>query len=211
MQNKSAVSRLFITLLLTGFAAHAATIFDITTALTLASPTQTGRLSRNGIPQDWTGAEIYPGVLNTTTTYHYMTFSVNVGLATFIQIDMDSTPANTFASAYLSAYLPDSAGTPNFGFDTDWLGDAGGSGNNFGTDPLYFQVNVPAYSNLIVVVNNTAAGNVGVGDPFHLTVEGFIDSSFTDPPSVPEPSSVLLLGSGLLALALGTLGQRRPV
>jgi hypothetical protein len=34
---------------------------------------------------------------------------------------------------------------------------------------------VPQNHNLVLVINNTAASNVGVGDPFHLLVEGFIE------------------------------------
>ena len=80
--------------------------------------------------------------------------------------------------------MPNSAGSPNFGFNTNWLGDAGTSGNSFGTDPLFFQVVIPANGNLLVVLNNTGAGNVGVGNSFHLTVEGFYDTQFGD---TPEP------------------------
>ena len=99
-------------------------------------------------------------------------------------------------SAYDTSYNPVS-------FGTNWLGDPGQSGNSFGTDPQFFQVVVPQNHDLIVVVNNTAAGNVG-GRSFHLTVEGFIDTEFTDPPPaapVPEPFSLALCGSGLAAMA----------
>ncbi len=117
-----------------------------------------------------------------------------------LQIAFDSLSASTFVSAYDTAHLPDSAGSPNFGFDTNWLGDAGRSGNFFGTDPLFFQVLVPAQHNLLIIINNTTADNVSVGDPFHLTVEGFVDSAFTDP--VPEPATLLLGSTGLALLAL---------
>jgi hypothetical protein len=56
----------------------------------------------------------------------------------------------------------------------------------------------------VIVVNNTAAANVGVGDPFHLIVEGFIDSDFTEPAgaAVPEPARVFLATGGLVLLSL---------
>jgi len=182
-------------LLLIVVPAHGSVIFDVSGALVLGDSTQLGRLSRNGVPQDWSGGEAFPGVINTTTAYHYHTYVINVGLTPFVQIIADSLSLNTFVSAYDTAYLPNSAGAPAFGFDTNWLGDGGLSGSFFPGDPLFFQVFVPVNHNLVIVVNNTTAGNVGVGDPFHLIVEGYIDSEFTDP--VPEPSAAVLVATGL--------------
>src|SRR6266550_857145 len=98
-----------------------ATLLDQVTSLTLVDPTQTGRLSRNDIPQDWTGTELFPGVINTGTTYHFHTFSFSSGTLApgrFVQIELDHVGPNQgtlFVSAYSNAYLPDSAGSPNFG------------------------------------------------------------------------------------------------
>jgi hypothetical protein len=208
MRAISSVGKLFMVAALAAAAGRAEILFDTTSALTLGDPTQTGRLSRNGVPQDWFGSEAFPGVINTTTTYNYHVYEVNVGDTPFIQVDIDSLSANTFFSAYDTSYSPDSAGSPNFGFDTNWLGDAGSSGDLDGVDPIFFQVVVPENHELLIVVNNTAASNVGVGDPFHLTVEGFIDSNFTDPSTaVPEPTTVFVCGGGLALMALAR--QRR--
>jgi hypothetical protein len=202
MRTISKLAAMAVLMVLAATAARATTILDLNGALSLADPTQLGRLSRNAIPQDWSGGEAFPGVINTATTYHYHSFLVNVGITPFIQISVDSNSGNTFFSAYDTTYLPNSAGSPNFGFNTNWLGDAGFSGNPFPGDPDFFQVVVPTGHNLLVVVSNTAAGNVGVGDPFHLLVEGFIDTEFTDPPpAVPEPATLLLGASGLAMLA----------
>src|SRR5215831_2229349 len=194
MRPTQTLSSVVAFLLLTAGLAGATPIVDFTGSLTLTDPVQLGRLSRNGIPQDWSGTETFPGILNTTTTYHYHTYTVNVDSTPFIQIDFDSLSPNTFVSAYDTAYLPNSGPLPNLGFNTNWLGDAGFSGNPFPGDPLFFQVLVPMNHNLVVVVNNTGASNLGVGDPFHLTVEGFVDSEFTDPsiPPVPEPATLVL-------------------
>jgi hypothetical protein len=210
MKSISARGQLIVTSWLVWLAtgsAQALPLFDITGALSLSDPTQLGRLSRNGIPQDWSGGEPFPGVLNTGTTYHYQAFLVNVGLAPFIQISIDSASVNTFFSAYDTAYLPNAAGGPNFGFDINWLGDAGISGNFFPGDPGFFQVLVPTNHTLLVIVNNTGAANLGVGDPFHLLVEGFADSAFTEP--VPEPATLVLAGTGLAWLALECSRRRR--
>ena len=211
MRSTRTAGKLFILpllALLATAAAQASVILDVASALDLEDPTQLGRLSRNGIPQDWLGDEPFPGVITTTVSYHYHAYLVNVGDTPFVQIEVDSVSRDTFVSAYDTSYLPDSAGTPNFGFDTNWLGDAGASGNLFGVDPAHFQVLVPQNHELLVIVNNTS-GNAGIGDPFHLTVEGFIDSDFTNPPGVPEPTTVFVCGAGLALMALARRIRRK--
>jgi hypothetical protein len=47
-----------------------------------------------------------------------------------------------------------------------------------------------------VVVNTSS--NAGIGQPFTITVQGFIDDQFT---STPEPGSLVLFGSGILGVA----------
>jgi hypothetical protein len=189
--------------------AKATDVLNVTTGLTLADPTQQGRLSRNGIPQDWANTETFPGAINAATTYHYRTFVVDpitIALGPFIQISLDDqgpTQGNLFASAYFTSYVPNSVATGNLGFDTNWLGDAGLSGNFFVTDPAFFQVTVPLGDSLVVVVNNTAGGNGGVGEQFNLLVESFSDTSFSPAHVAPDAgSSALLLGLGLAGLVL---------
>jgi hypothetical protein len=174
-----------------------------TSSIAPGSPTQLGRLSRNGIPQDWSGDEPFPGVINTGVTYNYMTFMVPIGDLNFVQISIDDPAVTEFASAYTTSYLPNSAGAPNFGFDTNWLGDAGSSGNFFGVDPVFFQVVAPEFSTLIVVVNNTSPGVFNV--PFTLTIEGFSDANFDE---TPEPSSLILAGSLVMLLTLWRFRRR---
>ena len=190
MKVLSHIARILLGALLLVSVAHADDLFETTGALALGDPTQQGRLSRNGVPTDWSGS-VFPGVINPGVTYHYETFAVNVGVTPFIQITMDSLSANTFASAYLGSYDATN-------LSTNYLGDAGSSGNYFGTDPISFQVFVPTNDWLVIVINNTAGNNGGVGDPFHLIVQGYLDTEYTE---TPEPSSLLMVGSGVLGVA----------
>jgi len=207
---KNTLRNFFMLTLVTATMARADILIDFTDSLTLSDPTQMGRLSRNGVAQDWTEDEPFSGVINTTTTYHYTTYAIFVGVTTFLQIDVDSPSANTFVSAYDTSYEPDSGGT-NLGFDTNWLGDAGSSGNFFGVDPIFFQVIAPADSELILVVNNTGTSNLGVGDPYHITVEGYLDSEYTSTSPTPEPSSLLACLGALSALVAGRAWKRSRV
>lgn len=176
------------------FSAFAVDLLNVSGALNAGDFSQLGRLSRSGVASDWSGPKAFPGVINTSISYHYETFAVNVGNTPYIQISFDSVSPNTFASVYQTSY---DAGNKS----TNYLGDAGTSGNYFGTDPLFFQVIAAPFSTIQVVVNQTASGSNGLGDPFNIIVQGYIDSQYTDPPAVPEPASLTLLGFGVAALA----------
>lgn len=167
---------------------------------------QQGRLSRNGILQTWSQDEPFPGIINPSVRYFYTLFAVNVTSLNYLDINFDSTSANTFLSVYQTSYRPNSDATVNLGFQTNWLGDTGTSGNYFGTDPLFVDVVAALNSTVYLVVANTAAGGVGLNDPFTLLVTGFPDSSFNSAgvelaiSRVPEPSTLLLLAPlGLVA------------
>ena len=129
--------------------------------------------------------------------FYYEEFVIPNITRPYIQItfyDVNNTGA-TFAAAYLDSYQP-SALAPNYGLATNYLGDAGVSGNAALTDARAFQVIVPATSNLVVVVSGTGTG---LQQPFQFLVEGFYDSSFSE---VPEPASVVLESAGMAFVIL---------
>jgi len=167
--------------------AAGSTLFQTTTALTISDPIQRGRLSRNGIPQDWAKTEPFPGIVNPDVIYHYRTFvlpSAALAPGRFVQISLDHLgpiQGTLFVSVYINSYEPNSTTGSNRGFQKHWIGDLGFSGNTFGVDPQFLEVLVPAGADLVVVVNNTNPNNVGVGQRFRLLVETFKDVLFTNP------------------------------
>jgi hypothetical protein len=201
----SSAFALLSSLVLSGGLTKAAVLHTGTISLLSTDPTQLGRLSRNAIIADWSFQEPFPGTINPTTSYHYEAISVLVpNWLSFLQITIDSNNANIFASVYDTSYSPNPI-APNRGLDINYMGDAGGSGNFFGTSPRFFQVvdetaaNSPTgFGTAVVVLNETTTG-AGLNSPVGVLVEGFSDTDFDE---VPEPMTFALLGTGILALAV---------
>jgi hypothetical protein len=186
--------------LLAASISSAATLYDSgMVVLSAADPVQLGRLSRDNVLSDWSAPKDFPGVVNTTISYHYQAFALPTILYPFVQISVDdvSETAQTFVSAYLNTYTPDSA-PPNYGLDVNYLGDEGYSGNLAG-NPRAFQVVVPVGSRLILAVNEISPAGSGIGQPFRLIAEGFTDTNFSE---APEPATFAFVlaaaGAGLL-------------
>ena len=186
--------RLLSVLALAGAAlsAHALVLLDTgltNEKLVSGDPTQLGRLSRSGVPSDWSAQKAFPGILNASTSYHYKTYDVNVGITNYVQISVNDPDAVLFVSAYSSPFNPSN-------FATGYMGDEGATGNIFG-NPATFQVVAGLNSTIQIVVADTVAANGGLNHNYGLLVEGFTDSMYSEP--VPEPATMTILALGAAA------------
>lgn len=180
--------------------ASAVVLFDNTQTMLSTDPTTLGRISRTGIPSDWSADKAFPGTINAATSYHYQVVTIHVTNTPYIQVSIDDPDGVFFTAAYLDGVVPAS-------LSTNYLGDAGASGNSFG-NPGFFQVVVPAGHDLVLFVEETVGASGAVGHSYGLLVEGFIDTEFTDPPAgVPGP----IAGAGLpgILMAFGGLAAWR--
>jgi hypothetical protein len=116
--------------------------------------TQSGRIFRDAIPSACP-SKVYPGIFNAGTTYNYesFTYSNTSAAAACVTVNFDpntgTTPCgtNAHASAYLGTYDPANQGT-------NYVGDVGSSV----TQPFSFEV--PANSDMVLVVTNTASAAI---------------------------------------------------
>lgn len=188
-------------LLLACGAAHATLVSTFDAFVSAGDAVQHGRISRNGLPQDWAGSEPFGGIVNPAVAYHYHVYDIDLTAAEgttyggFVQINFDSVSANTFLAAYMDSYDPSSGTT----MAATWLGDPGTSGNFFGVNPLFFQVYVPENAHLLLVLNDTSAAGAGLDQHGTVMIEAFQDANFTD---LPEPGSVALCAAALAGVGV---------
>jgi len=183
--------------------ASAGVLFDSGTISFSPTVTQTDRIFRNGIASNWGESKPFPGVTGDELQRGAEVFTIHVGLANFLQINLDDPKALLFDAAYAPAFTPD-ATPPFFGLDQGYLGDPGIT-QPFG-NPNSFQIVVPRDSTVAITINELDPGT-GSGIPFRLQVEAFINSGFDD---IPEPAPILLCATGLAGLAAVRRAKRRP-
>lgn len=162
------------------------------------APVETGRLSRNGVQQDWLGDEAYPGLTATTSSFAYraipVAFAPNLGQDVYYDVTVTDPGAIVFASACLDAYDPANKAA-------GWLGDEGASGDYFPNDSRFFDVVVPAGHSLVLVFNAVTAGASAAGADWFVSAysDTEYNEAFAAPTAaVPEPAT--------WALALGGIG-----
>jgi hypothetical protein len=154
----------------------------------------TGRISRNGVPSDWSGPKTFPGLTATTSTFYYTEYLFPILCnGNYFQIEVfDPTSSAIFASAYMDSFTPAPGPT-----STNYLGDPGSS--SFFNGFVSFQVFVPDTHKLDLVINSAAPLVNGFSPFFDVVVEEFTDSEYTD---LPEPASIALTLGGLAAFVL---------
>lgn len=158
--------------------------FTGTTSLTGGDPTQATRLFRDGVPSNWAVAKAFPGTSG-AGTYSYHTYTVTPGTALqFVQIIVDDPAGVLFVAAYQNSYTGPNA--------TNYLGDAGSSGNPFPGIARSFQVVVPPGNSVVVVAMEVNPGG-GVGNNFKVLIEGFADVNYTNA-AAPTAAGVSVAG-----------------
>ena len=179
-----------------------------TVQLGSSNAVQLGRLSRNGVQQDWIGTETFPGVINPATAYAYTTiglpFRPNAFQPIYYDITFDDEATDLFASAYLDNYDPSN-------LSMNWLGDAGSSGNYFPNDPRYFDVVVPKGHSLLLVINS--ATGLSTTSTANYFVNAYSDTEYSTNflgAGVPEPGTWALMIIGLGAVG-GSMRKRAKV
>ncbi len=185
--------------------AGAETISNFNGVLTSSSSTELGRPFRSGTQQTWTGAEPYDGMNNLTTSFAYTTYTFAASLfagAPYVEVSVLDTlgGASDFVTAYAGSFNVNSQGT-------NWLGDEGSSGNYFGlTDGRFFDVTLPVGQNLVLVLNDSSV--TALNDPINIEVDAYGDTNYGAPLVTPEPSTFVMLGTGLV-WAAGAIRSRR--
>ena len=150
-------------------------------------PTQTGRLTRNGVASSCASPKAYPGA-NDATVRHFDQYSftnTTASTACVTATVSNTCASNIFPVAYLGSYNPAS-------ISTNYLADPGVSSGT-----VTWSFNVPAGQTLVLVINEITA-NAGCSS-YSGTISGlFVDGGATCiacagdfiPPTITCPASI---------------------
>lgn len=164
-------------------------------AITNSDPTQLGRVNRNAVTSTWAAPKVFPGVLNTGTTYYYdevhVSMAANATQAIFYEISWANLDVDTpHLVAYQDDYDPTSLGL-------NYLGDYGSTPVG-GSGSRTFQVAVAAGHSLVLAFSNT-----GLFGQYEYSVSAYSDASRGEDfrtSKVPEPASLALVGVALAGI-----------
>jgi hypothetical protein len=169
---------------------RADTILDVTSTLDV-DPTQTGRITRNGIASTWSSLKPFPGMNDTTILRQYEIFTVDVPTylgPVFWEFSLTQPSTTLFFLAYSAPFNPANPGA-------NYLGDAGSSGSN-----TTFQVTRASGADQVYLVVHEVNAGAGLNQPYRLVANAYADASRSALSAVPEPASATLLLMGVGAL-----------
>jgi hypothetical protein len=180
-------------------AAEAAVILDTDYVWTDTESALNTRIFRDGVGTTWANfPEAFPGTRD-SGSFKFTTLNIAVGVPNYLMLTLSGDDVFGYYNAMLAAYQG-SFDPGNLALN--WLGDAGLSTGN-PVNPTTFEVIAPQNSTVVLLLFQNVANVNVAGSVSHLHVDAFLDANETEPPTtVPEPTSLLLLGSGLGAALL---------
>src|SRR5258708_17305598 len=172
----------------------AASAASTTVTVTLASPTMTARVVRNGVASDCSAAKAFPGTITSTVGYAVSSALANTSsqpvCTLFTLTTSASCGTNVFATAYVGSFNPANLAA-------NYLGDAGGS-----SATSSFAAIVPANGSVVIALSYTTP----------TPTEDCTMSISTQPvlpPTVPALDLRLLSLLGLLLAAMSCIRLQR--